>query len=102
MNRQQRADQRSQAFHIRIAALLRAQPELWNIPAQNMERWEREMGKLPAALTEWHTLLHTRSRQEILRLLESDSEEAKRLRASSPFTGILPEAERQRILETFK
>ena len=57
------------------------------------------MHGLPAALGEWEALLQKSSRKKILELLESDSEEAYRLRSSSPFTGILTESERQRIFE---
>ncbi|MCP4290112.1 MAG: hypothetical protein GY792_37830 [Gammaproteobacteria bacterium] len=102
MNRQQRADQRSKAFHIRIAAKLRADPELWTIPRQNLQRWEKTMGGLSSALYEWSCILQTSSKEETLTILESDSEEAKRLRSSSPFTGILTRSERQEIIESFK
>ncbi len=101
MNRHQRADERSRAFHARIAAKLRVHPELWDIPRQNLQRWEDEMHGLPPALSEWRHILQMVSREKVLALLESPSEEAIRLRSSTPFTGILTEAERQRILEAF-
>ena len=101
MNRQQRADQRSKAFHRTIADRLRAHPELWTIPEQNLQRWKHEMRKLPAALEEWNTLFHTRSHDEILTILTEDSQETDRLRSSSPFTGILTETERLQIFKTF-
>jgi len=37
------------------------------------------------------------SREHILGILESDSEESARLRSSSPFTGILTDIERKKI-----
>lgn len=101
MNRHQWADERSRVFHASIAAKLRAQPELWDIPQQNLQRWEREMHGLPPALSEWRRILQTSSREKVLSLLESPSEEAARLRSSTPFTGILTEAERQHILAIF-
>ena len=95
MNRHQLAEQRSRMLHIKIAAKLRDHPNLWRIPWQNLQRWEKEMQRLPPALAEWRQILQTTPREEILALLESDSEEAARLRSSTPFTGILTEVERQ-------
>lgn len=99
MNRQQQAHQRSKVLHAAIASRLRTHPDLWDIPMQNLQRWKKVMHGLPAALGEWEALLQKSSRKKILELLESDSEEAYRLRSSSPFTGILTESERQRIFE---
>jgi hypothetical protein len=100
MNRQQRADERSRVFHVEIAAKLRAHPELWDIPRQNLQRWEHKMHGLPPALREWRRILQTMPHEKVLSLLESPSEEATRLRSSTPFTGILTQAERQRLFET--
>lgn len=98
MNRHQRAEQRSRMLHIQVAGKLRDHPDLWQIPWQNLLRWEKEMERLPPALSEWRQILQTLSREEILALLESDSEEALRLRSSSPFTGILSETERRQLV----
>lgn len=97
MNRHQLAEQRSKVLHRKIAAKLREHPNLWRIPWQNLQRWEKQMQQLPPALVEWRQILQTMPREEILMLLESDSEESVRLRSSSPFTGILTEVERQHI-----
>jgi hypothetical protein len=102
MNRQQLADKRSQALHSKIAEKLRVHPELWTILEENIQRWEQKMGGLPPALYEWSCILHTYSKEEILTLLESSSEEAIRLRSSSPFTGILSQVEREDIMNAFK
>ncbi len=89
-------------FRLKIAAKLRADPELWTIPKQNIQRWKKAMGGLSPALYEWSCILQTSSKEETLTILESDSEEAKRLRSSSPFTGILTRSERQEIIASFK
>jgi hypothetical protein len=102
MNRQQLADERSRIFHLRIAEKLRLHPELWAIPEQNIQRWEKTLGRVSPAIYEWSRILHTYSREQIFSILESPSEEAIRLRSSSPFTGILSESEREEILNTFK
>jgi hypothetical protein len=102
MNRHQLADGRSRAFHVKIAAKLRANPQLWDIPKRNIQRWEKKMGGLPPAIYEWNCILQTYPKEAILTILESYSEEAKRLRSSSPFTGILNSSERKEIIESFK
>ena len=50
---------------------------------------------------EWDHILNTTAKEQILSILESSSEEAVRLRSSSPFTGILTENERLSIFEYF-
>jgi hypothetical protein len=102
MNRQQLADKRSKALHAKIALKLRTNPHLWKIPRQNIQRWGNKMGGLPPALYEWNHILETSSKEDILSILESESEEAKRLRSSSPFTGILNDSERMEILQSFQ
>jgi len=102
MNMQKRSDERSIALHREIAKKLRADPTLWNIPKHNIIRWKNSMGGLAPAVREWENVLNTRSREQILSVLESDSEESVRLRSSSPFTGILSARERKRIFESYK
>jgi len=60
------------------------------------------MGGVSPAIYEWSRILRTYSKEEILSLLENQSEEAARLRSSSPFTGILSQDEREEIMNTFK
>lgn len=68
----------------------------------NLKRWLRnndssEHGK--NALLEWQRLLETSAPAEIRKLISEDSDEAQRLRSSSPFTGILSQAERKEIYD---
>ncbi len=100
MNRQQLADQRSREFHKRIALKLKISPELWKIPEENLQRWMTTYHA--PALSEWQQIFRTCTKEEILALLESDSEDADRLRSSSPFTRILTQKERREILQRFK
>ncbi|MDZ7336824.1 MAG: hypothetical protein ONB32_16865 [candidate division KSB1 bacterium] len=102
MNMQKRADLRSLALHKAIVKKLRSNPSLWAIPRSNLARWKKMRGGLPNALVEWEEILNCYPKDKILSLLESDSEEAIRLRSSSPFTGILTEAERKRIFERYR
>jgi len=101
MNMQRRSDERSIALHQEVAEKLRRNPVLWDIPRKNLERWKQLQDGLSRALEEWERILQQKNQEQILALLESDSEEAIRLRSSSPFTGILHEDERKKIFESF-
>jgi hypothetical protein len=101
MNMQRRSDERSIALHKEIAKKLRNNPDLWDIPIKNLIKWKKINGRLTPALVEWEHILNTNTKEEILSILESDSEESTRLRSSSPFTGILNEKERDTIFQIY-
>lgn len=101
MNMQRRSDERSLALHREIAKKLRSNPDLWNIPINNIAKWRKMRGGLTPALLEWEHILNTYTKEQILSILENDSEESARLRSSSPFTGILSENERKLIFELY-
>jgi hypothetical protein len=102
MNLQRRSEERSKALHKKIARKLRENPDLWNIPFENLKRWRRGGAQTPSAQLEWERILRESESERVLALLESDSEESVRLRSSSPFTGILTEAERNDIFSRFR
>lgn len=54
------------------------------------------------ALTEWHDLIRTRGLPGVLAALEDRSEEGRRMRQSSPFAVLMPQDERQRILDRYE
>ncbi|OGC02266.1 hypothetical protein A2V82_16605 [candidate division KSB1 bacterium RBG_16_48_16] len=101
MNLQKRSEIRSIALHREIVKKLKNNPKLWDIPQKNIEKWKKQRGRLVPAFIEWENILENNKKEQILFILESDSEEAVRLRSSSPFTGILTESERKRIFESF-
>jgi len=101
MNMQRRSDERSIALHREIAKKLRRKPSLWDIPKKNIVKWKKMRGRLTPAFIEWEHILNTNTKEQILSILESDSEESARLRSSSPFTGILNENERRMIFEFY-
>ncbi len=101
MNMQRRSDERSIALHKQIAKKLRSDPALWDIPRKNLERWKQLKDGLTPALEEWERIFHKYTKEQILFLLESDSEESIRLRSSSPFTRILNDNDRTLIFEEF-
>lgn len=102
MNMQNRSEERSLALHREIARKLRDNPALWQIPKENLLKWKERSGYQPPALWEWEHLLNTQSHEQILGILESDTEDAVRLRSSSPFTGILSHDERSTIFASFR
>lgn len=61
----------------------------------NLTRWLHQNSDAPALVRcyrEWQAVLE-RPLEEICQLLEADEEEARRLRQSSPFAGVLPPSE---------
>ncbi len=77
------------AIHREVAARLRADPEAVMEKARmNLIRWTRNRGDCPA-MREWSEILRTRSPEGLAAFIESATEEATRLRQSSPFAGVL-------------
>ena len=93
-------DQRSLALHEAVAAKLEAHPELLDVARQNLERW---LQKNPAtAVREWRRILDSTPLPEVVALLRSSSDEAARLRQSSPFAGLLTTEERRPIMAAYE
>jgi hypothetical protein len=75
----------------RVAARLRARPELLQIATDNLDRWTARNAGVPSLLrcyAEWRELLN-RPLEDVCLLLCADTEEARRLRQNSPFPGVL-------------
>ena len=102
MNMQKRSDERSKALHKEIANKLRSNPELWDVPKNNIIKWKNNRKSIVPSIAEWEYILDKHSKKQILALLESDSEESTRLRSSSPFTGILSDIERIKIFNLYR
>lgn len=95
-------DARSLAMHCKIAQKITRNPNLLNIAKTNLERWSsKSKDPQPQYLREWEQILE-RPWPEIAELITSMSEEATRLRSSSPFAGVLTTAERDQIYEAFR
>jgi len=81
-----------------IAARLRRDRRALRIARQNLRRWmARDGRKVRTVFREWHGILVRLNAREIAAFLESDTPMARRLRQSSPFAGVLTEAERRAI-----
>ena len=95
-----RLDDRSLALHGLIADKLSANPALLAIARGNIRRWQT-VGEIDSpALAEWVSIL-SGSFDQIIATLTDTSEDAKRLRRSSPFAGMLAETERRTVYESF-
>jgi hypothetical protein len=60
------------------------------------------MNPWPKALQEWEEIISEGSLEEILGKLVEDTEDGRRRRQSSPFSGILSPAERREIFEKYE
>ena len=95
-------DARSLAMHCKIAQKITRDPELLNKAKANLERWRaKAQDPEPHYLREWAQILE-RPWPEIAELITSMSEDATRLRSSSPFAGVLTAREREQIYEAFR
>lgn len=82
-----------------VADRLRQDPDfVTRFAMQNLDRW-REHGVDCADHRLWRKLLLGEPGKLVSMLIET-TEEAIRLRQSSPFAGLIPESDRRRILET--
>lgn len=99
MSDHQRIDRQVAAMHAAIAERLRAGDlSPLDRARSNLERWRQQFGGvLPAAYLEWVQILDS-GVDAVLQTLESRSEDAIRIRSSSPFTGVLSPRERWEIL----
>ena len=96
-------DQRSLALDRAVAEKLRAEPALLDRARKTLERWlQRREPAIPPVFCEWREILADWPVGQILELLTSGDENARRLRQSSPFCGILSPAERLAILREYE
>lgn len=95
-----RLDERSLALHQLVARKVLADPALLDTARATLRRWRESDGLPLPALAEWGRILDGPVDQ-VARFLTDRSERATRLRQSSPFCGILTEAERKAIYESY-
>jgi hypothetical protein len=95
-------DARSLAMHAVIAQKIERDARLLEIPRRNLERWSaRWQDSGPLWIREWRRILE-QPWPTIAALITELSENAARLRQSSPFAGVLTTLERRRIYEAFR
>ena len=96
----QRLDERGLALHRLIAHKVEGDPHWLDTARETLRRWRGLDGTPTAALAEWEQILNAPVDQ-VTRFLVDLSERATRLRQSSPFCGILTEAERRGVYESY-
>lgn len=95
-------DARSLAMHCKIARKIDQDPELLEKPRCNLQRWgETASGPLPEYIKEWQKIMN-QPWSCIATFITSFSDEAVRLRQSSPFAGVLTPKERKQIYDAFR
>ena len=72
-----------------------ADPSLFNVALENLERWRRLHGTLSRANEEWKQILE----RPWCEILLDESDEGEQLRSSHPFVGIVTEEERLEIMK---
>ena len=87
-----------------VADKLESDPELAQIPLENIERWlARGALSNPDAFRRWRELLDqarekTAALRQVLELLRAETEEARGWRDFSPFAGVLSAEERRAVI----
>lgn len=94
-----RRDAEKLDLHRIIAKHLRGDPaRVLAIARENLRRWQKA-GAQPY-YEEWEQVLATCDVDEIIGLILADNETGRRLRQSTPFTGVVSETERGSVLPT--
>ncbi|MFM8459422.1 MAG: hypothetical protein ACKOB0_10845 [Chthoniobacterales bacterium] len=95
-NSHHKHDERSLLMHRMVGERLRRSPaEVVRFAMDNLQRWQQG-GVDCDDFTVWERVLQS-GPERILKTIEGEDEEAVRLRQSSPFAGLIPECDRQRI-----
>ncbi len=97
-----RLDARSLALHSAVARRLVDDPSLLGKAKAILERWKRaSVPPSPRYFADWERVMRRRPEQ-VAAFLVSMSDEAVRLRQSSPFAPLVTPEERERIYEAFR
>ena len=95
-------DARSLALHCLVARKLMANPALLEQAHSTLRRWSAQASQpLPAYFAEWERILE-RPPEQIAGFLVQMSDDATRLRQSSPFATLLTQEERSRVYAAFQ
>ena len=95
-----RIDARSLGMHRAIAAKLLADPALLAIASDNLARWTTSAGRSQPYADAWGELL-AKPIEELVALIQEDTEFMRAMRQTSPFAGVLNPRERWRIYDAF-
>lgn len=105
VNWHQVIDERNYEMDQVVADVLRHEPAKLNLVVAWIEKWLADPDysvHAKDALTEWLDLIRSRGLPGVLERLADRSEDAVRMRQSSPFAVLMPQDERQRILRKYE
>lgn len=95
-------DARSLAMHCKIVQKISQDPHLLEKAKANLSRWSTKTdGPKPRYLVEWQEILE-KPWPKVAEIMTSMSENAIRLRSSSPFAGVLNDKEREQVYAAFR
>jgi hypothetical protein len=95
------SDIRSLALHALIARKVVEDSSAIVRARENLERWAASQGATELWMEEWRRILD-RPAEQVALFLVSVSDDAFRLRQSSPFAGVLPAEERRALWDAFR
>ena len=97
-----RDDRQSLWLHTAVAGRIAGEPSAALSRARrNLDRMAVAHGRPSPWLRRWRQVLD-RGAETVIRMLTSDTPEARELRQNSPFAGVLTERERTRALRAFR
>lgn len=105
VNWHQIVDERSYEMHQVVAEVLQREPEKLELAVAWIEKWLADPDysiHSKDALTEWLELIRIHGLPGVLKALADRSEDAVRMRQSSPFAILMPQEERMRILRRYE
>jgi hypothetical protein len=105
MNWHEVMDERSYEMHQVIAHILRQDPAKLDLAVAWLEKFLADPNysiHSKDALGEWRDLIRQRGVEGVLEVLSDRSEEATRLRQSSPFAVLMPQNKRLEILRRYE
>ena len=105
MNWHEVIDERSYEMHQVVAEVLRREPAKLDLAVAWMEKFLNDPDysvHSKDALTEWYDLIKTRGLPGVMEKISERSEDATRMRQSSPFAVLMPQDERARILRKYE
>lgn len=94
------SDFRSLEIHKLIAKKIEKEPYLVKKAIANIDNWKKNNKNPQPYLDEWVTHID-KGLEHLLMFLVSETDEAQRLRSSSPFVGIITKDERVKIFKKF-
>lgn len=96
----QNSDYQSLEYHQLVVAKLKENPRLVQRAIDNIKRWKAQRPSPQPYYDDWLDIIN-QGFEPLLKFLVSETDEAQRLRSSSPFVGINTQTERMDIWKKY-